>query len=177
MLASIKARRSIREHEAEPLPPEVLDSLLEAARWAPSGGDRQPWCFVVVRDARRLRKVAAVSPGLLGNPAALVAFCVEGGDRSGRSRDLDEVCSLIETGMAAQNLMLAAAAFGVGSCPIASFNAQALGRLLGLPARFTPALIVTLGYPAREVAAPPRRPAEETVHWERYAAPVPAEDA
>ena len=175
MLASIKARRSVREHAGEPLPPEVLDSLLDAARWAPSGGNRQPWCFVVVRDALRLRKVAAVSPGLLGNPAALVAFCVEGGDASGRSRDLDEVCSLIETGMAAQNLMLAAAAFGVGSCPIVSVNVQAVGRLLGLPDQVTPALIVTLGYPARAVEAPPQRPAQETVHWERYTAPTGAE--
>ena len=167
-VALIKARRSVREHTGAPVPGAILNQLLQAARWAPSGGNQQQWCFVVVRDALQMRKVAAVSPGLLGQPGAIVVICADKGTDSGRSQELDEACSLIETGLAAQNLMLAAAAFGLGSCPVRSFNPQALGRLLGLPEQVSPELIVTLGYPARAVDAPPRRPAAETVHWERY---------
>jgi len=177
MLALIKVRRSVREHTAAPVPIGILEQLLQAARWAPSGGNQQQWCFVVVRDALRIRKIAAVSPGLLGQPAALVVICVARGAESGRSQELDEACSLIETGLAAQNLMLAATAFGLGSCPVRSFNVPALSRLLGLPEQVHPELIVTLGYPARGVKAPPRRPAEETVHWEQYGERVCPEDA
>lgn len=170
MLDLIKARRSVRAHTGEPVPDEILEKLLEAARWAPSGGNQQQWCFVAVRDARRMRKIAAVSPGLLGQPTALVVVCVDSRAASGRSHELDEACSLLETGLAAQNLMLAATAFGLGSCPVRSFNAPALGRLLGLPKLISPELIVTLGYPTGVVEAPPRWPAAETVHWEQYSA-------
>lgn len=172
----IKARRSVRAHTAEPVPDQILNKLLEAARWAPSGGNQQQWCFVAVREGLRMRKIAAVSPGLLGRPTALVVVCVERGAASGRSQELDEACSLIETGLAAQNLMLAAAAFGLGSCAVRSFNAPALSRLLDLPQHVSPELIVTLGYPTAVVDAPPRRPADETVHWERYATPGAGEE-
>jgi nitroreductase len=168
LLELIRARRSVRAHTEAPVPAEVLDQLLEAARWAPTGGNRQRWCFVVVREPLRIRKLAAVSPGLLGKPTALIVICSEKDDDAGRSPELDEACSLIETGMAAQNIMLAATAWRLGSCPVRSFNAPAVGRLLKLPSGVQPKLIVTLGYPARPVRAPARRSPEELIHWEHF---------
>ena len=168
VLDSIRSRRSVRAHTAQAVPPEVMDVLLEAARWAPTGGNRQQWCFVVVQEPLRIRKLAAVSPGLLGHPAALIVICASGGAESGRSTVLDEACSLIEAGMAAQNIMLVATALGLGSCPVRSFNVAAVRHLLKLPRGVEPELIITLGYPARPVPAPPRRPASDLVHWEEY---------
>ena len=171
VLDIIRSRRSVRAHTAEPVPPEVMGTLLEAARWAPTGGNRQQWCFVVVQELLRIRKLAAVSPGLLGQPVALVVICADGRSKSGRSAVLDEACSLIEAGMAARNLMLAATALGLGSCPVRSFNPAAVRRLLDLPGGVEPELIITLGYAARPVPAPTRRAAAEIVHWEEYGAP------
>jgi nitroreductase len=168
ILDLIRARRSVRAHTEAPVPPAVLDELLEAARWAPTGGNQQRWCFVVVQEPLRIRKLASVSPGLLGKPAALIIICAEIGGRSGRSQELDEACSLIEAGMAAQNIMLAATAQGLGSCPVRSFNPAAVGRLLKLGSGVEPELIITLGYPARPVRAPARRPPEELFHWETF---------
>jgi nitroreductase len=168
ILATIRSRRSVRAHTAEAVAPEVLDALLEAARWAPTGGNRQRWCFIVVEEPLRIRKLAAVSPGLLGQPAALIVLCSSRRTQSGRSASLDEACSLIETGMAAENIMLAATALGLGSCPVRSFNPAAVRQLLRLPNGVEPELIVTLGYPARPVPAPARRPAAEVVHREEY---------
>jgi albonoursin synthase len=168
LLDLIRARRSVRAHTEELVPAEVLAQLLEAARWAPTGGNRQRWCFVVVQDPLRIRKLAAVSPGLLGKPTALIVICSETDNGADRSRELNEACSLIETGMAAQNIMLAATAWRLGSCPVRSFNAAAVGRLLKLPAGIQPELIVTLGHPARQVRAPARRPAEQLIHWEHF---------
>jgi nitroreductase len=152
-----------------------MDALLEAARWAPTGGNRQQWCFVVVQEPLRIRKLAAVSPGLLGHPTALIAICAGGGSESGRSSVLDEACSLIEAGMAAQNILLVATALGLGSCPVRSFNRAAVCQLLTLPRGVEPELIITLGYPARPVPAPPRRPAAELVHWEEYGTARPGD--
>jgi nitroreductase len=168
LLELIRTRRSVRAHSGAAVPVAVLQQLLEAARWAPTGGNRQRWCFVVVQDPLRIRKLAAVSPGLLGRPAALVVICSERSGGAGRSAELDEACSLIETGMAAQNMMLAATAIKLGSCPVRSFNEAAVGHLLRLPAGIVPELIVTLGYPARPVRVPARRPAQELVHWEYF---------
>lgn len=168
LLDLMRSRRSIRAHTETPVPPELLERLLEAARWAPTGGNRQRWSFVVVQEPLHIRKIAAVSPGLLGSPAALIVVCAERDDAAGRSTALNEACSLIETGMAAQNIMLAATAEGVGSCPVRSFNARAVGRLLGLPSGVAPELIVTLGYPSGPTRAPERRLPEEIVHWERF---------
>ncbi len=168
VLDLIRARRSVRTHTGAPVPAEVLDELLEAARWAPTGGNRQRWCFVVVQEPLRIRKLASVSPGLLGKPVALIVICAKIGNESGRSHELDEACSLIETGMVAQNMMLAATARGLGSCPVRSFSPPAVGRLLELPSGVEPQLIVTLGYPAQPVRTPARRSPEELIHWERF---------
>jgi nitroreductase len=171
LLDLIRGRRSVRAHTGAPVPPALLEALLEAARWAPTGGNRQRWCFVVVEEPLRIRKLAAVSPGLLGGPAALIVICSETGQGTGRSQELNEACSLIETGMAAQNVMLLAAAHGLGSCPVRSFNPEAVGRLLRLPPHLRPELILTLGYPAGPVRAPARRPLEELVHREQFGGP------
>jgi len=168
LLELIRTRRSVRAHSGAAVPAAVLEQLLEAARWAPTGGNRQRWSFVVVQDPLHIRKLAAVSPGLLGKPAALVVICSERSGGAGRSAELDEACSLIETGMAAQNIMLAATAMQLGSCPVRSFNAAAVGHLLRLPAGIVPDLIITLGYPSRPVRVPARRPAQELVHWEHF---------
>jgi nitroreductase len=168
LLDLIRARRSVRAHTGAPVPPHVLEALLEAARWAPTGGNRQRWCLVAVREPLHIRKLASVSPGLLGKPAALVVICSDRRDPGGRSRELDEACSLIEVGMAAQNMMLLASAWGLGSCPVRSFNPAAVGTLLHLPLGVEPELIITLGYPARPVRAPSRRPAEELFHREHF---------
>ena len=60
VMEAIKKRRSIRHYKPDPIPEEVLDKLLNAMRLAPSGGNRQPWKFIVARDKTIKSKVAAV---------------------------------------------------------------------------------------------------------------------
>lgn len=171
VLDLIRARRSVRAHTPEPVPPALMDELLEAARWAPTGGNRQRWSFVAVQNPQRIRKLAAVSPGLLGRPAALIVICVETAAPGERAQPLDEACSLIETGMAAQNIMLLATARGLGSCPVLSFHSDAVARLLKLPPHLKPELVVTLGYAAGPARPPARRPLQELVHREQFGGP------
>lgn len=160
VLDIIKSRRSIRHFLETPISSEVLSSLLEAARWAPSGGNNQPWLFVVIQKQANIQKVKMFSPGLQGDPPALLVLC---SDEPARG-----TTAIMDVSMAAQNVMLTATENGLGSCVIRSFNQAALQALLNLPSHVMPELIVSLGYPARPTRIPSRRSIEELVHWEEY---------
>lgn len=167
VLEAIRQRRSVRSFKPEPLTREQLETILEAAVWAPSGGNRQAWRFVVVTDPRRIGAVRALSPGMPGIPTAVVVACSDLGLSSGgASKPEGEAVVLCDVSMACQNMMLAAWSLGIGSCVIRSFSQLGVARLLGLPEGIRPELLVALGYPARIPPAPPRRPMEEVVHWE-----------
>ena len=71
----IKGRRSIRKFEKRLIEKKILHKLVEAGVWAPTGGNSQTWVFIIVTDSDRIRKIKAVSPGILGIPSALVVVC------------------------------------------------------------------------------------------------------
>jgi len=75
VLDIIKSRRSCRHFLETPVPSEVLSSLVESARWAPSGSNSQPWLFVVIRKQANIQKVKMFSPGLGGDPTVLIVLC------------------------------------------------------------------------------------------------------
>ena len=108
----IKERRSIRDFESDPIPRELLASIMEAGRWAPSGLNNQPWRFVVVEDENirlRLSEMTKYSSILLMAPVALIVFL----DRDvSYSRDKD----ILAIGACIQNMLLQTHALGLGSC-------------------------------------------------------------
>jgi len=81
-LEAIQSRRSVRDFSEEPIQEESLRQILGAATSAASGGNVQPWGFVVVRNPRRPQALRALAPGITGQPAALVVICLDPGERS-----------------------------------------------------------------------------------------------
>ena len=160
LLELVQKRRSIRRFRSDPIPDEYVDKVLEAARWAPSGSNMQPWVFVAVREKDNIRKIKMFSPGLGGVPTALIILCSDGA--------IKESTAIMDISMAAQNVMLTAIDKGLGSCCVRSFDQKALQALLSLPSHIMPELMISLGYPAKQVKATRRRPIEEIVHWEEY---------
>ena len=157
---AIKERRSIRKYNYQSIDPETLLKILEAAQWAPSGGNRQPWQFIAVTNRQIINMLRFVSPGFSGEETALVlVFCLEKERKIKASYD---VC--LDLGMAAQNVMLAAHAVGLGSCAIAAFNLQAVNRILEVPDSLEVKLLVTIGDPAHIPKVPPRRSLNELVY-------------
>ena len=178
VMDAIHARRAVRDYSARPVEAPVLDELIEAATWAPSGMDRQPWIFYVVDDRALLAAFspkakammlagAAVgsAPGhlieLLGSPGfdifynapVLVLICAATPDEMA----MKDCC------LAAQNLMLAARARGLGSCWIGFAEAwlqTAEARAdLGLRPDIRPVAPIILGHPSAFPPPPVRRPA------------------
>lgn len=165
---AIKGRRSIRKFEDRSIKKEILRNLVEAGVWAPTGGNAQTWVFIIVTDSNRIRKIKAMSPGILGIPAALILVCQDKelaykkGGELGRN-----TLPIMEVGMASQNIMLQAYEEKIGSCAVLSFYKKGVQTLLNLPERIVPELIISLGYPA-ESPKPPKRKFEEVCFFEEY---------
>lgn len=153
--------RAIRSYRDEPLADDDLEAVLEAARWTGSSKNRQNWSFVVISDKDRLQELAAC--GDFTDPVrASAATIVIVQEPEGYEFD---------TGRVAQNIMLAAKALGVASCPITLHRDGDAGQLLGVPEDRRTRYAVALGYPSQE-ASPARwggrKPAEDLVYRERY---------
>jgi nitroreductase len=154
---AIKGRRSIRSFEDRPVEKEVLTRLIEAGVWAPSGGNLQTWRFVIITSLEMMKKIKMVSPGLLGNPPAVIVICQDVEEARRRNKKLAEELILYDTAMCAQNILLAAYELNLGSCPILSFHKKAVQQLLHLPEGVMPQLLVSIGYPGKIPPAPARK--------------------
>ncbi|HKX11097.1 MAG TPA: nitroreductase family protein [Stellaceae bacterium] len=190
----VAERRSIRRYEPSAVPPETLDRILAAARWAPSAHNRQPWRFAILtplhwkdRLARamgdRLRRdrmadgdpVAAIEQDvarsyarITGAPVVIVvALDMADMDRYRDGRQgAERTMAVQSTAMATQNLLLAAHAEGLGACWMCAplFCPEVVTEALALPAGWEPQAIVTLGKAAGPGKPATRRPVGE-ITW------------
>jgi len=158
LLKLIRERRSIRKFTSQRVSIQEIEELLEAARWAPSGSNAQPWQFVIVTDREVIEAIKMVSPGLFGEPSALIIMCLNR-DRLQSTSELH----YMDLGAALQNVLLMASFKGLGCCPIASFDVEAIVELLSLPRRIQPVLLVIIGYPDEHPTPPPRLPLNELI--------------
>ena len=160
-LQALTTRRSVRVYRADPVPRDLIEQVLEAARHAATANNLQPWEFVVVTDrAMRQRLTAATDYGkqIALAPVCVAVFCKE--------------CKYyLEDGAnASQNLLVAAHALGLGACWVAGDKkpyAEEVRELLGAPPGYRLVSLLTLGYAAERPVAQ-KRPLHEMVHWERF---------
>jgi len=192
----MRSQRACRAYRSDPVPDALLTEVLEAATFAPSAENRQPWVFVVVRDAddrcfigelmarawqagaksyseRRLAPglLAEVDRGATGGLSAAPILVVVCGD-TGRVHPASLASSVFP---AVQNLLLAATAVGLGSAltTLAVAFAPDLGARLGLAEHVEPLAVVPVGWPARPLGPPRREPLSTKAHDGRYGRPWP----
>jgi nitroreductase len=148
---AVVSKREVREYLARPLEPEVERQILEAGRVAGSAANRQPWTFLVIRDDTAVEGVAesVYEPQNVRGAAFLVAIQSHGGPP-------------MDVGRAAQNMMLAAWALGVGSCPNGVNDRVGLNRALRLDDDDKIPAVLSFGYPAKRID-PHRRSPEEWI--------------
>ena len=164
---TIRDRRSIRAWKPDAVPRELIERVLDSARWAPSARNRQPWHFIVVTEPARRAALAAaakvdgVAQRHVAEAPVIIALC---GHSSIAPRWYP-----IDLALASQNLLLAAKSLGLGTCWIGGFVDAETRPLLGLPDNVRIVGLVTLGYPADE--QPERKTRvdlDRMVHWEQY---------
>jgi nitroreductase len=178
ILTAIDRRRVTRFFKDEPVSLATLQLMMNAARRAPSGSNRRIHKFIVVRDPATIRLIKAFSPGMSGTPPAIVVICTDHATAEDFSVQLDaDTTTWIDVGTATMNLIVAADALGLGSCPVTSFSRGGVSAALDLPETVTPELMLILGYPMpdrRSRIRPKRgRSLDDLVHWERLGHTTP----
>jgi nitroreductase len=195
VLAHLLSQRACRDYTADPVPDDDVAAILRAATHAPSAENRQPWVFVVVRDAAVRAAVADVTRRLWDGGGrghaerSLAAGFFAGVDRfmtqgyggapvlvvvAGDGRDgLPPAVLAASVFPAVQSLLLAAGALGYGSAltTLAAYDPDGLAAAVGLPEGIRPLAVVPLGRPAARLGPPRRRPVAEVAHLDRYGTP------
>jgi nitroreductase len=170
-IALLRRLRAIRQFRPGAIPQEVVDAILDVARWSGSASNRQHWEFVVIREREMLQSLAkceGYAHHVAGAALGIVLVM------AGNSALVDQ--ETYDEGRLSERIMLAAEAYGVGSS-IGWFRGK--GRtdakaLLGIPQERLVRTVISLGYPdeearrARPKVADARKPLSELVHWERY---------
>jgi nitroreductase len=166
---AIEKRRSIREYKPKPVERELTEKLLRAACWAPTGGNIQPWRFIVIEDSMMLEMVQKISPGYFGGAPLAILVCSDKtraykvGGTLGR-----DYLTIADCAMATENLVLAACALGLGTCVVKSFSHAAMKEILEIPEGVEPELLVIVGYPDSVPSAPRRAPLDEVVYINKF---------
>lgn len=177
MLDLIISRQSDRKYSDRPVEEEKLERIIEAGRMAPSACNSQPWKLIVVTHKNLLKKVAVTATAkLLGMnsfvrqaPLAIVMVREKPNFSSkvgGTIKKRDY--SLIDIGIASENICLQAKAEGLGSCMIGWFDEPGLRKVLSIPRTKRIELIITLGYSLSEQREKRRKPKEEVVSYNKY---------
>ncbi|TET20415.1 nitroreductase family protein [Candidatus Bathyarchaeota archaeon] len=171
VLEAIRQRRSIRAYTNEEVSEENIEKLIDAATWAPSAGNIQPWEFVIVRDAGTKRRLstAALDQRFIEEAPVVIVVCANEA-RSGRRYDQRgrTLYCLQDTAAATQNILLTAYALGLGTCWIGAFHEEGVKKALNTPTGMRPVAIIPVGHPAEKPQAPPKRSKGEIIHYESF---------
>ena len=165
MIDAILARRSIRRYGDEPATRAQIHTLLQAAMAAPSANNSKPWHFVVVRDRDQLDHLADVHPyaKMLRTATLSIVPC---GDPS-----IDDAYWVQGLSAATENILLAAAALGLGTCWCGVHpreqRVKAIRLALGIPQTIVPFCLIAVGHPA-ENKDPRTQYDESRVHPEKW---------
>ena len=183
VMEAIRKRRSIRAFRSDPVPEEVIKLMLEAARLAPSGSNRQPWRFQLVTHQGLKERI--FSEATFGAQhvlrAPLIIVCgselltyVKGHHLAptgseyfrAENEDWDSIKPFIpdaqmNTAIAIEHMALAATAAGVGTCWVQRIRPGQLAKVLGWPRHIIVLCLLLVGYPSEEPVTKPRLPIEE----------------
>lgn len=161
-LQAILQRRSVRRYRPEPIPGEHLRQILEAGRQAPSAGNRQPWHFVVVGDARQKQRVAQACNGQMWMAEAAYILVAVG------SPQVSSKWYRVDVAIAMENMVLAACSLGYGTCWIGAFDPGRVREACQIPAEAEVIVCTPLGVPEAWPAARERKAWDEVFSAERY---------
>jgi nitroreductase len=192
---AINSQRAMRRLKPDPVPEELIWKLLDAAVKAPSGGNRQPWNFIVIRDDETKARIAewyldgwnkAYGPlkqAAMASPASAKTYS----SADYLANHLADVPVLIIATLnisgvapvsppgasiypAVQNLMLAARALGLGTTitTLHRSHEAEVKQLLGVPEGVDTMALIPLGYPVGKFGPTNRIPTEKVVYWEKW---------
>lgn len=166
-IEAIHTRRSIRKYTKQSVSEDIIKELLEAAMYAPSAGNQQPWHFVVIRERQILDAIPNFHPHakMLRDAVVAILICADPSLEKYKGRWTQD-CSA-----ATQNILLAAHAKGLGAVWVAihpeAARIKSIQELLSIPESIIPLALIPIGYPAEEKTQPERFNASR-IHYNRW---------
>jgi len=156
----VGTRESTRKYLSKPVPRELIDRCLEAARLAPSACNSQPWSFIVADDEKT--KIELVQKSMSGiyssnkfveSAPVIIIIITENSTYTARLGGMFRSVkyNLIDIGIAGEHLALEAAELGLGTCWLGWFNEKAVKKVLGLPSSTRIDVMISLGYPEGKI--------------------------
>ena len=164
LMKAIRDRRSIRKYKPDPVPEKEIGYVLEAARLAPSWGNRQCWRYIVVTD-EALRKRITQRDWAAQAPVVIVGCAdpAKAGNKDGKPY------YMLDMGISMEHLMLAATERGLGTCWIGGqFDEKTVKEALGVPENIRVVALTPLGYPDEAPPAKERKSMGETISRNKW---------
>ncbi len=166
----IRTVRQARQYAPDPVPADVIETLLEVARWTGSSRNSQPWHFVAITDKEQLRRISQLRTPInwVAEAPLGIAIVLDGANAAGEAYD---------EGRVTERLLIAARSLGLGGgvAWYGDADQQAEGkRILGIPADRTARSVVIVGYPTSikdprpNAAAGGRKELSEVVSYNRW---------
>ncbi len=166
VLEVIRKRYSCRAYQQRSIEPEKLQTILEAARLAPSARNFQDWRFVVVTESEAKRRVAETTnrPDLFEKAGAIIIAC----SNNDYVMRCGQAIGPIDVSIALEHICLQATELGLGTCWIGSFDPDEVRQILAIPDDIAVIELMTVGYPADSKPKPKREPMEKIVSFEKW---------
>lgn len=162
-----RRRYSVRAYESDPVPEDLLEQVLEAARLAPTASNLQPFQLVVIQTQGREQALRRIYDRDWFVQAPLV-ICAVATPSAAWKRSDGENYGFVDVAIVVDHLILAATSLGLGTCWIAAFNPDTARKELGLPDEAEPVVFTPLGYPADQPGQKERLALSELVRHERW---------
>jgi nitroreductase len=177
LFEAFQNRRSIRHFKPDPVSGRDIETILEAARLAPSWANTQCWRFIVVNNkytknrlANTLLKKNRGIEAIREAPVAIVA-CAEMGKSGiyeGQPVPDDVDWFMFDIGIAMEHIALAAYTLGLGTLIVGAFDSQKAKSILKVPDGYHVVSITPLGYPEKQPLPRPRKPISEIVFFDKF---------
>lgn len=182
----VRKRRSIHHFTREEVSEEDLRYILEAARWAPSAGNGQPWSFIIVREPENIHKIWESTAGIelkispkrsfrvtpqnfIKKAPVIIVVCTDPNAYEGRQASINsDLFCIQDSANAAMNLLLAVCDRGLGACWVGMFKEEKLREALNISHPMKPIAIIPVGHTRSKEKPRPRKPMEKLVLYESF---------
>jgi nitroreductase len=179
ILDAMKHRRTIRAYKTALVEQNVLDTILEAGRLAPSWGNTQTWRWVIIKDQNIKNEIAdtVLRPGNRGigpikTAPVVIAACAElnkAGFRDGQpSTDKSGYWYMFDAALALEHMVLVAESFRLGTLFVGGMDSKKLEAILDVPPGYTCVILMVVGHPDEKPEARPRKTIEELVYKNKF---------
>lgn len=179
MIEAIRHRKSVRKFQEIAIEDQKLIEILEAARLAPSGNNKQPWVFIVIKDELLKQEVAVATNNqmwIASAPVVIVAIadiCARSENYAGMLVDeetsgFDLKRAIRDTAIAVTHLLLEVDNQGLGACWCGAFRQEGIRPILGIPDDKFVLAVIPVGYPAEEPKARPRKNLKSILRHETW---------